>query len=837
MATLFVSTTGCRNSDPTQSEQAPQTPRPAANPLSSSRPNQNVAPAGDSPSAEGTGASSQPHSPAATQENGEAISPAQTEPVQRVLDRMESAYRNARTYRDKGEICISWTQGGQKWERKTPYSTCLERPNRIQIQVNETVLNADGKEFCAYFPEMGSAILTRKCPDTISLRDILCERDLYLKLIDAESNRFSYLPPPLVLLFAKKPLDTFLYGVDEGTISMRNPQKYEDHDCFLISIMRNEDETILWIDKESYVLRKVELPTRILKKEKSAGGTPVESMSMTIELHDAEINCEKWESSVAVTLPADVREVETFAPVQMELLGKTFPSTPLANAEGTPVSIPQLRGKTLVLFFATAWDESAHASLARIETLYQKYKTNPKMLFLAILPTQKSAESVARAGVTLPFVIDSNGVLAQQCRVVGNVAFLVDERGVIQSSTDCDRNFEASVGKTLNGVDVATEMIRADAKSRQDYEESILKWIENDVFLDPADITQPQIPEAKVSPSSDPVVFKNAELWKNSELKAPGTILVVPGVEEGAPEKILVLENGNTIAELDEKGSIVARHPLPLDPNIYEISLLSAINPEDGKRYYATFGKRIHIFDENFELVSFYPPKKPEELSDSVSDVRLEDLDGDGRLEVYSCFLNNDGIHKTSLQGELLVQNKELGLVFQMASIRLQNENTLAIVNQTGGILLIDPTDLSQISQFSVLERTLGWITSSNFQSGALESLAGIALAVGGKNKALGIDHSGNEIWSLNLPDGIYTRPIDKIFPVSLRQSEERSGEWLILGPDSSLHLVEINGILIDQFNYGKIITGISSARLGGRGALLISTPDDVRAVEIQWKK
>ncbi|MDO4583274.1 MAG: redoxin domain-containing protein [Planctomycetia bacterium] len=782
----------------------------------------------------------------------ETVSTETTIPVAPILEGMVQAYRNAKTYRDNGEIHIFWTREGKNWERKVPYRTNLERPNQILIQVNDTLISADGTDFWAYTPKMPGMIIRRKCPAEIHLEDLLCDREIYLNLTDVETNRFSFLPAPLLLLLAEKPLETFFYGIQRQDISLLETQKIGDTPCYRISTKREEEETIFWIDQKDYVLRRVELPVEMLKEKAPSGADP-QSLHLSLEFQNAELNGPGGSVSTTLALPQNVREVTNYMPRQLEFLGKPSPSFTFTTLEGKKITSESLKGKNVVLLFWASHGDSGKLLLEQLEKVAKTFPSQADVVFLAVnvesssTTDQSLAATQNRLGSSVQVVRDQDGQMLRQFHSGGSLAlFLLDAQGVVQAfDTDYHPHFgkmlEYRLQRMLQGKAVYPEVIRQMEKMQQDYVESIHRWIENGIFLDQVDLTQATVPEARISPSSEPVAFKKEELWKTSEVRTPGTILVIPR-KEGASDQVFVLENGGTITELDAEGKILGRQELSLEPGNFEISLLSAEQP-DGKRFFVTYGKRVHLFDENWNLKMYYPQEKVENISDLVADVLLEDLDEDGKLELYVSFWSGEGIHKVSLEGELLEKNVAAEVVFQMAVTRnplLPGEPTeprplrLLGIDQSGCISILD-ANLKILGTLPVKERTLGWMAAYDFVGNGEDSLVTIAIAVGAKYNALGIDNLGKELWSLPLPDGVYPRPIDKIFPVRLKKPWEKQGQWLLLGADSSLHLVGMDGILIDQFNFGKIITGIASAVLQNRPVLLISTPDDVRAMEFVW--
>lgn len=806
------------------------------------------------------------------------VTPAATEtipqePVQPIFDKMVKAYRDARSYQDNGEIQILWTIGEKKWQRKIKCRTNLQRPNRVQLSVENTVINADGKDFTAYTDLHPGVIIRRKCPAEITLLDLLCDREIYRGLVNAETSRFSFLPPPLVLLFAKDPLATFLYDVQASDISMLPQGKTGGFTCYRISAKRNGEETIFWIDAETSILRRVELPTERLRKEMATSGTTMDSLTLTMDFHDARLNADDAQIQETVQIPADAREVENFAPPQLELLGKPVPEFAFTDKDGKSVTPASLKGKTAVIIFWATYGKQFGLIFQQIEKAYRQLKTDPGVVFLAVSvdPATETTETLRKAlkdfGSTVPLARDPDGKAMEAFKTPGIMTmFLVDKDGIVQAFTpDYSPNMAdrmvARVREVQAGLRIYPEVANQVAKLQQDYLEGIARWIDAGVFLDPGDVAPVTVPEMHIAPASSPTAFALAPLWKAEELNGPGNILVIPAATEQADDRVFVLENGRAVTELDAAGKVKTRHELAVAPEDFQLGLTSAVMPGTGNRVFATFGRRVHLFDENWQLISRHPDVPDKELPNILADVVLCDLDRDRKLEVYVSFWEGKGVHKVSLEGELLARLPELETVFQMAPVRdlgpllpttvgataeLDAEihragapavrPGLVCVNRSGSLILVD-SDLRQLGQLQVKDRTMGWVIAADLTGDGEETLAGMSLGVGGQYKALGLTPAGKEMWSLDLPVGVYLRPLDRFFAVHLQKPFRSSGQWLVLGADSSLHLISSDGIILDQFHVGSVITGVASAILGGKPVLLISTQETVQAMEVKWRE
>ena len=68
---------------------------------------------------------------------------------------------------------------------------------------------------------------------------------------------------------------------------------------------------------------------------------------------------------------------------------------------------------------------------------------------------------------------------------------------------------------------------------------------------------------------------------------------------------------------------------------------------------------------------------------------------------------------------------------------------------------------------------------------------------------------------------GVHARPIEVISTADL--SGDGSKEWLIAGPDGSVHVLSADGKQVDKFNTGSTMAGLAAGKFGDQRVLLIS--------------
>ena len=99
-------------------------------------------------------------------------------------------------------------------------------------------------------------------------------------------------------------------------------------------------------------------------------------------------------------------------------------------------------------------------------------------------------------------------------------------------------------------------------------------------------------------------------------------------------------------------------------------------------------------------------------------------------------------------------------------------------------------------------------------------------------NTVIGFTPAGELLWSYVPPAGIFSRPIEPIIPGKVLLGSD--GQWLLPGPDGSIHVIATNGKLVDKFNYGEILQGLATVDVNGRPVLVVATAGKLEALTIE---
>ena len=85
---------------------------------------------------------------------------------------------------------------------------------------------------------------------------------------------------------------------------------------------------------------------------------------------------------------------------------------------------------------------------------------------------------------------------------------------------------------------------------------------------------------------------------------------------------------------------------------------------------------------------------------------------------------------------------------------------------------------------------------------------------------------------SRQLPQGIHELPIERMIPGNLTPGGE--GQWLLPGPDGSIHILSAAGKPIDHFNHGKPLAGLASTVIDGKPVLIVASSEGVEALAVE---
>jgi len=748
--------------------------------------------------------------------------------ARQVLDRMVKAYREAKSYADSGQLQLSYSRDGEApTSDAADDSLAFVRPNKIRMHRYQAIVISDGANLRATIADLPGQVYDAPAPAKLQRAD-LYESDeilgnLLTRGIAAESIQ-------LGLLLLPDPLAPVLTGAHDPTLL--ESQSVDDHDCFLVEVSRSDGRFVFYIDQRSYVLRRLVYPIEQLKKQiTEQAQAQISEVSLTADFKGARLNGKIDELAFRLEVPEGAHLVKHFAypPEPLPaLLGKKVGQFEFKDLAGKAVTRDSLNGKVVVLQF---WDTRMLSELANLQQIHEKYKDNDRLAVVAVnkddpkTPDAEIKTGMEQAKVAVPTVRDPDDI----ARSIFNVErlptmILLGADGAVQGidfgfNPRMTADLPRVLDRLLAGEDLAQREV-ADFEARQ-------KAFEASVAAGNQDTSDTAvIPRAQIAPRTEPSKLKLTQLWHSDDAATPGNMLSVS--ESDGSTRLLALDGWKKVLELDGKGQKVATHELQI-PEAAAISYLRTATDAQGNRYFAGAGgsnqPQLFLFDGLFKKLLAYPEGEKVE----VSDIRLADLDGDGQPELNVGYWGTVGVQNVTFGGERRWTNKSVTNVFCLGVTEPNKDGKRELLaSDLRGVLVPINSEGKERTPLMVEGRVLRWSLITDIDGDGQSDYGCIAASKLGVESVVAITPTGSLLWEYNLPVG--AQPNAALEMLVAGRLVGNSNWWVVAGADGSIHFIDSEGHLIDRFNVGAAISGLTVATIEGRGALVVATEKGIDA-------
>ena len=319
---------------------------------------------------------------------------------------MVAAYKKAERYSDHGVLRLAVTVNGEKQERSAPYSIVWERPNKLRMHALSGVVVCDGKQFHAHFLDMGGQLARRPAPAQLTIPDLLSDTIFDSAISEGGPSQFSLIPPQVLLLLAKDPLKTIRYRSKEPTLL--TPDKIGEDECYRVQLDRPDGKAVLWIDRENFDPAADRVSHRADEggcRRREGGdpfvegrfpGCPTRRLDRPGPVPDRRPGVDSGRGIPHAGAAAGSRQAYAGLPLRR-------PERQAGRSRGP-------EGKVAVLEFWATFCGPCRLTMPLLEKVYQKYKANPNVVFLAVSVDEKTAEdkdvqaTLAEWQATLPIV-------------------------------------------------------------------------------------------------------------------------------------------------------------------------------------------------------------------------------------------------------------------------------------------------------------------------------------------------------------------------------------------------------------------------------------------------
>ena len=511
---------------------------------------------------------------------------------------MVEAYHKASSYADAGTLHLLAEGGGKKVIDETVnFSLTLVRPNQVRIQAYMATLVCDGKKLYAAIRELPGQVVVEDAPKRLTLKTLFADRILASGLTQGIAGPM----PQIKLLLADDSLKALLHDAEEPALSELG--QIGDRSCYRVQIKQPDGTATYWIDQETFVLRRIVLPTDQIRQDISEQ-QPVDHVSAIAEIPRHQLDGKVDPKAFTFEVPKGAEIVKFFVPPSPAvLLSKKVPDFKFLDRDGKPITPQSLAGKIAVLDFWASWCGPCKQSLPNLEKVYQQYKDNPKVVFYAVSVDEPKVENRELVKVfddlkvKVPILRDTEHT-AGGLKFTGiPTTFILGPDGVVQ---DCEQGGNPKLAdllpeklkKLLAGENIFEKPLKEYQEQINQYGKMLEKAaVEGEAGSGEGITEERKLPEVKPAPRNEPTRFKLTSLWKCADVKSPGNILVLS--EKNAPPRLAVVENWKSVAEIGLDGKLIALHKLNLADNEVVGSLRSATGA-DGKRYVVAFLSAQH---------------------------------------------------------------------------------------------------------------------------------------------------------------------------------------------------------------------------------------------------
>lgn len=806
--------------------------------------------------ADGSASGATTQSPPKSEESGtadaaESSPPVSTQSPEEILQSMIDAYRKAESYADNGKIIIRGMFNDQPVQSQMEYVTAWERPNKLRLICYEGSLVSDGAQVLAAVRTLPNQVLRLPAPPEWTLTELMRDTVLANGLMQGPTQGFSLIPPPLVLLLAQDPLKTLLYQA--GPPELLPPGTLGSFTCDRIRVTRPDGNAVFWIDRQEHLLMRLEYPVEQIRRAMGAG--QMRDFVIYAEFVGAGLNVTIDPAAFKFEVPAEAKIVDELRPHGYQYLGKQPEPFEFVDAQGGPLDLQRLAGKPAVLEFWARNDPYSQYPLKQIQTLVPEYGDRVQFWAVSVDHVTEGLDSRAVSNqelqdllkswqVDIPLARDPkndaercfSAVFRPQGGTVPAMAVLGPD-GTVQtyhlgSVQDLAERLGATLDKILSGVDLAQEEKNSFQKMKDELGRLIREAESNGLYTFPVEEIVGKA-SVQAAPVSQPERHRLTPVFRCESLKSPGNLLVFDSTGDGsstADSRVLVVEDANTATEIGWDGQIVARYVLkPTPPDVADF--LRTAKDEAGKRLFASWGmggRQLLVFDENFQPVLRFPPDDAPSHQ-GLADVRLLDLDGDGKSDLAVSYLGIGGVHGISLGGERLWGNRTVSVAFRMSEVLGEDgRKTILVTNTSNGSAVELSLEGERLREVVVPGRTITWLAAADLDGDGRSELCGLDVTDYGQIEAFGFDMEGRELWKYRLPRGMAEFPVEQITWGPLESENQQ--QWVLAAADGSVHVLDKTGTLVDRFNSGALLTGLAVGRKDGKPIILVAHPTAVEA-------
>ena len=765
-----------------------------------------------------------------------------------VLRRMLDTYKSLPAFREQTRIQVEIDKPDTGLVRETiDVQLAYETPNRLRFVVTrpgrQTAITCDGRELRARvidstYANFDGQFVKRPAPRQIDVTTVFAATEF------ADPSR----PHELLSVLLELPVDITVSSLgmltDRGAlaemfqqasaITRLADQQVGGVDCCVVRFTAPAGTYTVWIDQTTNLVHRIEHPvTRIVGSETRRGRA---NAARIVSEHEAALNPSFARQDFELPVLADAKLVRHFVlPPQDQdigILNTEVPPFSFTDKQGNVLASDRWSGKhALLIWFSD--HPTCQQFLTSLAPLFERYRDEDRIFFCAVStdpPTTMGHQDVrnlqARWGITIPVVRDLNAVGRDIFQVRQAPTLIVtspDESGSsriqlveVGSFPDMTKQLTVVMDQLLSGQNIVDNYVRFVERRQREYKR----------YLATASVDAPTaaiegMHPTEIGPETEFSSLMLTPLWELDDLGRPGNITIDHSNDR--PE-LLVHDGWHDLVRINAEGDVLARHSLMANTEVSRLRALTTQRRESFFTGWALKGRGAAVFDaDGRQLVRYSVDSTPA----GVQDALLSDLDSDGKLEFYVGFGDGEGIHRVDLNGVRVWANRQIGSILSLTAVDSQSGRHLLITSTDGSLTPID-ADGNMGQPFSIGARAIHHLLAGPVRAEQPPWYCGLTYNVHGNLFVIGLDDQLREVWNYLLPDGGMDSQVKIGQPCQVVPGLD--WQWLIAGPDGSVHVVSPDGQFSDSFNTGAPVHGLSGFRFDDTHVLAIASDRTVRA-------
>lgn len=745
---------------------------------------------------------------------------APVETAAEALQRMVDAYSQAGAYQDQAIVRLTYTENGAPAVDEARLEIAFQRDSgSLRAQAYQVDVCCDGGRLQARLEDPATAnldnqVIESACPQPLQLNALFNDA----LLAEWLGRGLAGFPMQLELLLGDDPLNDFTNeDVEKG---LEEEGTVDGQPCYRVVVGGAGEQFRFWIDKQSFLLRRLDYPTDELMRTSTA-----KDMRLTAEFRGA-----RWQADrqrFQFPRPQDAKVVRYFVPppqpLPSELYGKRPAKFHFTGLDGERTGSEQLAGKpTVLLWYADHL--ACRAALEQVSMVRERWgESKLNVLAVCTEPGDVSNDQVSQMlrqwRVDLPVARDLEA-FGRDVFQVPNLPTLVvlDADGKLHVfDVGFNENLPQELDLVLNmlqeGQDVAAQVIQRSQNEQAAYRQDLVS-----AGAEGIDVRFP------LAERSEPEGLTMELAWESAELKLPGN-LVAYNVADGSVE-IAVLDGLRTVAVFDARGQQLSARELDLPPGV-GVSLLRTGEVGEARYYLVSDGggDQVYLYDAAWKRLAAHPV---DPLHGGILDAMLLSAKaGPPRMLIG---YREAGLHAAGPTGTRLWANRDCPTPNSIDAIGTAEGPRILATDPTGMLHVFTPDGESVGAAVRAAGMPLYHIFARRFEtadSGA--ALCGVSYDVLGQRLAVGLDFNLSEVWRQSLPGGSFPYPVRWAHSGLLMDRPC----WVLAGTDGSLHVIAADGATRESFNYGESIRGLA---VTPDQRLLVATESGLRCWSVKFK-